>query len=465
MEQRVTHLNRNPVNNRGRCVIYWMEAAQRAKDNLALIYAIEQANLLLKPLICYFGVDESLPTSSARLFSFMLSGIEETAAALEAKGIPFVSRLESPADGIQRLEMEIDPCLVVVDEASIHYGRQIRRKAASRFSVPLIEVDSEPVIPLRAWPGEMKNAAAMRTRATSLWRQHLQESPLAKLKMSGRRLRVPRRIELNDTEAMDLVTSLKLRADVAPSPILKGGIKAAEKQLKAFINKRLPAYANDCEQPGVEGTSGLSPYLRFGQIWAGRIALEVKKAKGSAAAKKAFLEKLLLERELAMNFCLHNPEHHSPAVMADWARQTLDAHRKDPRPFIYSREELETASTHDSLWNAAQQELLVIGRIHPALRSLWAKKILEWSASPEEAWETAVYLNDKYALDGCDASGYFNIARCLGGVSEKPRKERPVFGRLPYLASDRLMKKIDFRSYMARIQRARRLAGLPENSS
>jgi len=464
MEQRVRALNQGPINPRGRCVIYWMERAQRAKDNLALVYAIEQANSLLKPLVCYFAVDESLPMSSPRSLTFIFSGIKETAAELEKRGVPFVSRIESPADGIQRMELELDPCLVVVEEALVGYERMLRERAAARLAVSLLAVDSEAVVPMRAWQGEIANIAQMKRRASLLWRRHPPEIATPKLRISGQKIRVPKRIELAETEVMSLVASSRLHTNVVPSPLLQGGPKAAEKRLHDFVRRGLAAYPGSCTEPGLDGGSGLSPYLHFGQIWAGRVALEVQRARAPEAAKKAFLENLLIWRELAMNFCCHHPDHDSPVVMAAWAKETLDSHRADPRPTLYRREELETASTQDPLWNAAQRELLAAGRIPPSLRPLWAKKIMQWSASPEEAWEAAIYLNDKYALDGRDANGYFNIARCLGGVHEKPARERPIFGRLPYLASEQFVKKINFGAYLERVRRTCRLAGLEEES-
>lgn len=445
-------------------MLYWMDRAQRARDNLALVYAIEQANSLRKPVICYFAVDESSPMSSPRRFSFILAGIKETACELERMNIPFVSRIESPIDGMPRLEIELDPCLVVVEEALTRYGRELREAAASRISVPLTAIDSEPVVPMRAWRGKISSLAEMRKRASSLWRRHLNEISIPKPKVSGRRLRVPRRIELPETEVAALVSSLRLAAVTAPSPIFEGGPREAEKRLRGFLRRHLGAYDTAGKRPEEEATSGLSAYLHFGQIWAGRVALEVKKTKAPAAAKKAFLENLLVRRELAMNFCFHHPAHYSGAMTAEWAKDTLDAHRNDPRPNLYQREELESAATHDVLWNAAQMELLASGRIHPGLRPLWAKKILQWSASPEVAWETAVFLNDKYALDGCDANGYLNIARCLGGVFERPGKERPIFGRLPYISSEEAAKRIDFADYLTRVRSVCRLSGLPEES-
>ena len=36
----------------------------------------------------------------------------------------------------------------------------------------------------------------------------------------------------------------------------------------------------------------------------------------------------------------------------------------------------------------------------------WAKNILEWAESPSEALRIAIYLNDRYNLDGRDPNGY-----------------------------------------------------------
>jgi deoxyribodipyrimidine photo-lyase len=193
--------------------------------------------------------------------------------------------------------------------------------------------------------------------------------------------------------------------------------------------------------------------LHFGQISAQRIALETKRFNGNKESEKSFLEELIVRRELSDNFCYFNSKYDSFEGFHDWAKTSLNEHRKDQREFVYSLEEFEQAKTHEDLWNAAQQELLITGKLHGYMRMYWAKKILEWSKSPEEALRTTIYLNDKYELDGCDPNGYTGCAWSIGGVHDRPWFERPVYGKIRYMNRNGAKNKFDIESYIKKIFR------------
>ena len=198
----------------------------------------------------------------------------------------------------------------------------------------------------------------------------------------------------------------------------------------------------DRNDPLKNGQSGLSPYLHFGQIAAQRVALEVMGSAGPTDARKAFLEELIVRRELSDNFCFYNPRYDRVDGFPAWARATLDRHRRDPRDYLYTPEQFEQARTHDDLWNAAQREMVRTGKMHGYLRMYWAKKILEWTPSPEEALKIAITLNDRYELDGRDPNGYAGIAWSLGGVHDRPWGERKVFGMIRYMSYQRLQIQV-----------------------
>ncbi|MES1906328.1 MAG: hypothetical protein MHPSP_004110 [Paramarteilia canceri] len=109
----------------------------------------------------------------------------------------------------------------------------------------------------------------------------------------------------------------------------------------------------------------------------------------------SFLEEAIVRRELADNFCYYNENYDNLNGADKWAQLTLLEHAKDSRNPCYSLAEFEQAKTHDHLWNAAQYQLTNSGKIHGFMRMYWAKKILEWSSSPEEALKIAIKLNDK----------------------------------------------------------------------
>jgi deoxyribodipyrimidine photo-lyase len=221
--------------------------------------------------------------------------------------------------------------------------------------------------------------------------------------------------------------------------------------LGQFIAERLPGYDTDRNDPNRSGQSGLSPYLHFGQISAQRVALEVRKADARPEAKAAFLEELIVRRELSDNFCFYNPAYDSFEGFHSWAKATLNAHREDRRQFLYSLRQLEAGGSHDPLWNAAQKEMVATGKMHGYLRMYWAKKVLEWTPSPEEAIAIAIYLNDRYSLDGRDPNGYAGIAWSIGGVHDRAWGERPVFGKIRYMSYEGCRRKFGVDRYIKKV--------------
>jgi deoxyribodipyrimidine photo-lyase len=244
--------------------------------------------------------------------------------------------------------------------------------------------------------------------------------------------------------------SLKVDASVAEVDWLRPGESAAHEVMDAFLENGLEHYDERRNDPTAGGQSNLSPYLHFGQLAAQRVALEVQSRAPEAAGRKSFMEELVVRRELSDNFCHYNPGYDSCQGFPEWARKTLELHRLDARPHLYSAVELERASTHDDLWNAAQQQMVVTGKMHGYLRMYWAKKILEWTPTPEDAMRIAVYLNDRYELDGRDPNGYAGIAWSIGGAHDRPWPERPVFGKVRYMSYNGCRSKFDVRGYVAR---------------
>jgi deoxyribodipyrimidine photo-lyase len=232
-----------------------------------------------------------------------------------------------------------------------------------------------------------------------------------------------------------------------------GGAQAARDRLRRFLDSRLENYAAGRNDPTARAQSDLSPYLHFGQISAQRVALEAQKYNQNWAALEAFLEELLVRRELADNFCYYNPAYDSFDGFPPWAAGTLDGHRADPRPYLYDRETLEAARTHDDLWNAAQREMVITGKMPGFLRMYWAKKILEWSPAPEAALAEAIYLNDRYELDGHDPNGYAGVAWSIGGVHDRPWFEREIFGKVRYMSYDGCRRKFSVPGYIASVEK------------
>ena len=450
-EGRMVELNDRPVDENGSCIIYWMQRSQRATDNLALEYTVRLANDLGKPVLVYFGLYDGYPMASARAFQFMLEGLRETAGALEDRGIGFVIRREHPQEGLPRAVGEFRACAVVVDEDYLNTGRSWRSHAAARLDVKLVQIDAETVVPARVSGKEEWGAYTLRPKIRRVLEDYFVDVPDSSVNhrwMSD----VGEDLDGRNIDPSDLSSRLDVDQNVAPVRCFPGGAAEAESKLRRFIQENLPRYATENNQIGVSVSSELSPYLHFGQISALRTALMVDAADAPINCIDAFLEQLIVRRGLGINFCLYNPNYSNLESAPDWGRKTLDAHRHDDRSELFTVEELEVSETYDDLWNAAQLELVKCGRIHSYMRMVWAKLILQWSLTPEEALARCIYLNDKYALDGRDPNGYASIAWSIFGKADRPFGERSVFGKIRCMTTEATKRKFDWRSYIHRVE-------------
>ena len=429
----------------GRFVAYWMQASQRAECNHALEYAIDQANELRKPLIVFFGLTEKYPEANERHYRFMLEGLKEAREALESRGIGMVIRHISPEKGI--LELAKDASLVVVDRDYLRLPREWRRRAAAGMHCPLVQVETNVIVPVEEVSDKEEYAAAT-IRPKILKKLESFMVPMPK--------RTPRidslGIDLPSFDIRDIDQALsKLGVDRSVGGVtdFRGGTSEAKRRLRAFIKKKLDRYPDVRNDPGEDCLSGMSPYLHFGQISPLSIALEVSKS-GSRSAEKYF-EELIVRRELSMNFVYYNECYDSFDGIPNWAKKTILEHAKDRREYVYDLEELERADTHDPCWNAAQNEVRLTGKMHGYMRMYWGKKILEWSRTPREAFETALLLNNKYELDGRDANGFAGVAWCFG-KHDRPWGTRSIFGAVRYMNENGLRRKFDADRYIEKIE-------------
>ncbi|MGD9783021.1 MAG: deoxyribodipyrimidine photo-lyase [Kiritimatiellia bacterium] len=429
---------------RGKCVLYWMQQAQRAEFNPALEYAVEQANALRLPVVAGFAL-AAFPEANRRHYRFMLEGLRETQKRLAARGIGFCLRRGPPEEIIPALAK--NAALLVGDVGYLRVQRQWRDAVAKRVACPFVLVESDAVVPVAAASDHAEFAArTLRPKIHRLLGEFLQPLKPAKVAVpfAESAKNMP---DLSDPDA--LCRALGADDGVPPAALLVGGRTAAGKFLDRFVAHRLADYAAEAGDPVLDGCSHLSPYLHFGQISPLEIALRVQKADAPRVASDAFLEQLIVRRELSLNFCWFNPAYDRYDVLPAWARKTLDLHRKDKREFSYARAQWEAGATHDPCWNAAQAEMVRSGQMHNYMRMYWGKKILEWSLTPEEAFETALYLNDKYELDGRDPNGFAGVAWCFG-LHDRPWTERPVFGNVRYMNANGLRRKFDIQAYLDR---------------
>ena len=442
--ERIRPLNDQKATGRP-LVVYWMQAAQRAGTNHALEYAVGAANELRKPLVVFFALTEDYPEANERHYAFMLEGLRETQRSLRTRGIPMVVRRGRPDTEIAAFGR--DAAMVVVDDGTVRVERGWRRSAAAALDCPLVEVATNVIIPVEAAsPKEEYAAATLRPKIYRLldgFLTPLRETPL-------RVKSVEPAIESWDIgDTTEALARLDIDRTIRSVPSIRGGESEAGKKLQAFVKNKLAAYAEARNDPSLDALSGLSPYLHFGQISPLAVALAVKK--GPRYGQAAFLEQLIIRRELSFNFVHYNRAYDRFESLPEWCRQTLLEHAGDPRPYLYSRAELKTAATHDPYWNAAQKEMVLTGKMHGYMRMYWGKKILEWSASPREAFRTALALNNAYELDGRDANAFAGVAWCFG-KHDRPWARRPVFGTIRYMNAAGLRRKFDADAYVRKVE-------------
>lgn len=440
-QERIRVRNTEPVPS-GRYVLYWMQAAQRAEGNPALTTAIALANEQGLPVVVCFGLTPSYPQANLRHYQFMVQGLREVRDKLHSCGIAFWLQVGNPAE--VALKFANQAAAVVMDRGYLRHQRRWREEVAQRADCLALEVEGEVVVPVElAYSKQALNAAVLRRNMQRLLDHFLKPPPEI----------APRRSSLGmDSESLawenpeDVLYGLSLDCSVPPVE-LPSGTEAARARLAKFIEEKIPHYAVERNNPDLDGTSGLSPYLHFGQISPVEVAWRA--ARTGEPGATAFLEELVIRRELAINFVFYNPSYDSFLGLPAWARETLARHAHDPRPAIYSPRDLEEAHTDDPLWNAAQNELRRTGKIHGYMRMYWGKQFLTWTNSPEEAFSLALHLNNKYALDGRDPASYAGVGWCFG-LHDRPFPERLIFGKVRPMTGAGLRRRLSGTGYLAR---------------
>jgi len=445
-EQRVRKLNQHEVKDR-RYVLYWMQSSQRVEYNFALAYAISKANKLKKPLIVFFGVTPSFPEANLRHYNFMLEGLQETSSALQEIGVGLVLLNKSPEIGV--VELSRDSCLTIVDKGYLRTLRQWYRYAAKNVDCPFVQVEDNVVVPVDETSGkEEYSARTIRPKILDKTHRFLSRLATAKPAKDSLNLEIDS-LDVNDIKGV--TTALNIDDSVGKTSLFKGGWREADRLLTGFIENKLPDYPKLRNDPTLDYQSNLSPYLHFGQISPVYIALIILDSNAPIEAKEAYLEEMIVRRELAVNYVQHNENYDNFNGLPEWAKRTLWSHRNDPREYLYNLKELEKAETHDPYWNAAQNEMRITGKMHGYMRMYWGKKIIEWTETPEIAFNTALYLNNKYELDGRDPNGFAGIAWCFG-KHDRPWKERPVFGTVRYMNQNGLRRKFDADKYTQKVK-------------
>ena len=478
----------------GEFVLYWMQTTHRAHDNFALNFAIEQANAHGLPLQVYHGLRHDYPWASDRFHTWILESVADLYADFEAKGINYAFWLdrsvgeytqwpagmrERPGRGkreagsgittISRFPFPDSPsalvalarraALVVTDYFPTFIAPRQTRGLARKVETPVIAVESATVVPMAYHQKEQSTARGIRTVLMEALPHYLWpvENP---------ELKIRRTIELGFEPTLvggggapappllaariaALVAACDVDHSVPPSATFRGGTRAGRARLAEFLRTGIGNYTEDRNDPNKpDAVSRLSPWLHFGNLSIHEVLLAVREA-GPAEQYAKYLDEALTWREVAHNFCHFNPRHRTMDGVPAWARKELSDHEADPRPQLYTLEELEQARTGEELWNAAQRSYLREGWMHNYMRMLWGKTVLQWTPNAAECLRVLEHLNNKYALDGRDPNSYGGIMWIFGKF-DRPFYRRPIYGTVRYQSLKAAKDKFDVPAYLAR---------------
>jgi len=443
-----------PLNARerrgGRYVLYWMQQSQRARGNPALEHAVRTANDLDLPVLVAFGLTDDYPEANARHYAFMLEGLRDVARDLRQRRIGFVVRGGSPEH--VAIGLSGDAAVLVCDRGYLRHQRAWRQRVAEEAECPVVQVEGDVVVPVEAASNKREFAArTIRPKLHRRWDDYLQRLSETEAARDGRRLAVAGDVDVEDVG--QALAGLRVDRDVRPVARFEGGNAEARRRLTAFLRNRLDGYDDGRNEPADWHTSMLSPYLHFGQISPVDVVLAVRRAAGGAQRDaEAYVEELVVRRELAVNYVHFCERYDEYGSLPEWATKTLAVHADDAREHRYTRRQLDDAATHDRYWNAAMLEMRHTGFLHNYMRMYWGKKILEWSSSPQYAFRTALYLNNRYLLDGRDPNSYAGVAWCFG-LHDRPWTERKIFGSVRYMNDRGLERKFDMERYVAAVER------------
>ena len=422
-------------------VVYWMSRDQRVQGNWALLYAQEIAEKNKAPLLVVFCLNPSFLGATLRQYDFMIGGLKEVEKNLHEKNISFTILEGNPEDKLPAFIKKHGIAALITDFSPLRISRKWKKSVSKEIKIPFYEVDAHNIVPCFLASNKQEFAAkTIRPKITKLLDEFL--VPYPNLKKSSFEMNKFPKIEWDS-----LFKKLSVDKEVKPVDWIQPGYTHAKQFLNKFIKHKLQEYDELRNNPNFDSISNMSPFLHYGHISSQEIALEIID-QTNRKIYESYLEELIIRKELSDNYCYFNENYDNYNGFPAWAQKSLNEHRNDERDYIYSRHEFETAKTHDKLWNAAQLQMVNTGKMHGFMRMYWAKKILEWSESPEKAQEIAIYLNDKFELDGRDPSGYTGIAWSIGGVHDRAWFTRKVFGKIRYMNDRGCERKFDVNEYI-----------------
>lgn len=442
--ERIKNLNGKELNKDGEYVAYWMQSSPRLEYNHTLEFAKSICERTGTPLFIFFILNPNYPEAKRRSYEFLLQGVKDFHRQLKNINLELNIFLGDP----EKISKEIGllSTAIVTDKGYLKFNRELNEKVASENLSAFYEIESNVIVPVEvASDHEEYGAYTIRKKINSRVLSYLKNPKDEFLDNSTIKCYNKNygKIKWNIEDQKNYENFLNTIPDDNYYPLaIEGGEEKGEKLLNEFLEKKLNSYHLYSNNPAQNVHSGLSPYLHYGQISPHYIYNKVMNSGKNSEAIQSFLEELLVRRELAFNFCYYNREYYNfRKILPNWCYETLDKHISDKREYLYTLEELESWSTHDNYWNEAQKSLVTLGTMDSYMRMYWAKKILEWSETPEIAFKNTLYLNNRYFLDGRDPNSYAGVAWCYG-KHDRAWTEREIFGKIRYMNENGLKRKI-----------------------
>ncbi len=452
-DPRVAILRDGDTRPDGRCVLLWVQRTQRATANHAANLAVELADDLGLPVIAGFCLAPGFPSATLRAYTFMAEGLAELPDAFAKRHIGWELAIGQPADVIPAMAERLGAALIVTDLNPLRIGCEWRRDVGKAIDFPLVQVDSDTVVPSSLFPKAEYAPRTIRPKILKRMDEFLHPIPDPSPEVRSDHREGPDPLQAIGRDDFDL------DRDVPPSPILHGGAKEAHRRLRAFVKDTLPNYDELRDRSDLDQTSHLSPYLHYGQIGPVEVVLAARDAVSSQHLQ-SLVDEVVVQRELGINYVLHVPDYDRYKGLPDWGKETLEAHADDERTVLYTPEQLARGETHDPLWNAAQRQLAVEGFMNNRMRLYWGKQIPLWRPSPKAAYDTLVWLNDRFFICGRDANSYANISWVIGGRHDRPfPADRHVTGTIRPMTDAAIKRSFRPQDYIAMVKERH---GLPD---
>ncbi len=453
LKSRIRALNQFTSRRTGKSIIYVMSRDMRVRDNHALLCAQKHAQEAGLPLAVVFVLKKVSQSRSKEHYLWMIEHLKTLESELATFDIPLMILIGDPKERLQGCVNHLRPEALYFDFSPLRGPRRLRESIAKSLEVVSYEVDTHNVVP--AWLVSDKQEVGARSLRPKIHRVlpwYLVEPEQIRKHQISWPGRVQSVADLKEKIA-EVVEDIPASGQADLQELYPVGEDAARRALQDFISHRLARYGEDRNDPTLDGLSGLSPYLHFGALSSLRVVMEASLSLNDPDDHSGYdtlVEEIIVRKELSDNFCYYSRDYRALDGAPQWAVNTLEKHAQDTREFMYSRQEFEDAKTHDPAWNAAQNQLRKVGKMHGYMRMYWAKKVLEWSESPEHAIQTLIYLNDFYSIDGGDPNGYTGIMWSVAGVHDRPWGERPIYGMVRSMVYGGLKRKFDISAYEQR---------------